>query len=333
MPYKIGSFNVRNLSWGLKKSRDLDFIAEIIKEFDVIALQEVLSEGKILEGPTLNNPSGQAAAYDHSLRSRLGDNWDMCWLDPKTESKWYPFIGEDKRGEGYAFLLRKDKFRCPVDAYGKKIRPRIYRQYKTDYSNGELRLIRDPGYGRFQLVDMPNAEIRLITTHIIYNKPKEDNLKKTVDHGADKMKRKEFEILARQVYTRISEDYNDSNCIVPYTIILGDYNLNLLSSGAGSPYVPNLVVLDSQNNILPIYEIAEKGVYRIRTVQSDLATINDKADNYASNYDHFTYNNHTEDIVQGTARRLNAVERIGNHKIYKETVSDHIPIMPEIDLR
>ena len=46
MSYKIGSFNVRNLSWGAVGSRNLDKIAEIIKRYDIIALQEVLSEGK-----------------------------------------------------------------------------------------------------------------------------------------------------------------------------------------------------------------------------------------------------------------------------------------------
>ena len=105
MSYKIGSFNVRNLSWGAAGSRDLDIISSIIKEFDIIALQEVLSEGKILEGPKLNDTYGQAKAYEYSLKSRLGDNWDMCWLNPKTSSKWYPFLGDDSRGEGYAFLF------------------------------------------------------------------------------------------------------------------------------------------------------------------------------------------------------------------------------------
>lgn len=334
MPYKIGSFNVRNLSWGSGASRDLDLIADLIKEFDIIALQEVLSEGKILEGPTLSDASGQAEAYEYSLRSRLGDNWDMCWLDPRTSSKWYPYIGNDARGEGYAFLWRKDKFQCPVNEYGKEIRPRIFRQYKTDYSQGELRLIRDPGYGRFQLVDMPNAEIRLITAHIVYKKPGEEDISKAVDYGAAVMRQKEFNVLARSIYTRISEDHSDINCNVPYAIILGDYNLNLMKSGAGGPFVPNMVVLDAMGNILPTHEIREKGYYRIYTDQKDLSTINRDGDNYSSNYDHFTYDDHARDgIVTGTPHRLNAVERAGDHKTYKETVSDHIPIMLEIDLK
>ena len=334
MSYKIGSFNVRNLSFGAGAKRDLDMMADIIREFDIIALQEVLSEGKILQGPALNSPIGQAAAYEYSLKSRLGDSWDMCWLDPKTDSKWYPYLGDDSRGEGYAFLWRTDKFRCPVNAYGKEIRPRIYRQYRTDFSRGEMKLIRDPGYGRFQLVDMPNAEIRLITTHLVYKKPSEDNLSKVVEHGAFVMRQREFDVLARNIYTSISEDHNDINCIVPYTIILGDYNLNLMESGAGSPFVPAVMIVDSQKNIMGTSgEYTNNGFYFIHTRQSDLSTVNKDADNYASNYDHFTYDDRTRrSVVQGEPRRLNAVERAGGFKTYKDRISDHIPIMLEIDL-
>ena len=87
MSYKIGSFNVRNLSLGAGRKRDLARIAKIIKQFDIVALQEVLSNGKILEGVSSKNPSVAAKAYEYSLRRYLGDNWDMCWLDPQTASK------------------------------------------------------------------------------------------------------------------------------------------------------------------------------------------------------------------------------------------------------
>lgn len=328
MGYKIGSFNVRNLSWGAGARRDLDMIADIIREYDIIALQEVLSEGKILEGPSLKDPAGQAVAYEYSLRSRLGENWDMCWLNPETDSKWYPYIGKDSRGEGYAFLWRTDKFECPRNEHKKEIRPRVFRRYKVPEDG--LRLIRDPGYGRFQVVNT-NTEIRLITTHIVYGKPDEDNLTKAVKYGTYEMREREFEIMAQNIYTRICEDVNDINFNVPYTIILGDYNLNLVESGAGSPYVPPLVVLDGQHNILP-NESEGKGHFRIYTVQKDLSTINNDGTDYSSNYDHFTYDDHVgNSIVPGTAHRLNAVEKAGGHKAYKESISDHIPIMLEID--
>ncbi len=333
MSYKIGTFNVRNLSFGEGAKRDLDKIADIIKKFDIIALQEVLSEGKILQGVNLYDTSGQAKAYEYSLKSRLGDNWDMCWLDPQTDSKWYPYLGNDTRGEGYAFLWNKDRFCCPKDENGKEIRPRIIHQYRVDGTKGEMRLIRDPGYGRFSLVSLPNVEIRLITTHIVYNKPDDSKLSKIVDYGAAKMRQNEFNVLARTIYTSVSENHNDINCVVPYTIILGDYNLNLPESSATSPYVPSVLVVDQQKNVVSTKgEYLENGYYYIHTKQADLSTINRDADKYSSNYDHFSYDEQVKRKASiGTPHRLNVVEEMGDFKLYKEKVSDHIPVMLEID--
>lgn len=334
MSYKIGSFNVRNLSYGAAASRDLDLIAEIIKEFDIVALQEVLSEGKILQGPSIKDVAGQAKAYEYSLKSRLGDNWDMCWLDPQTDSKWYPYLG-DSRGEGYAFLWRKNKFQCPKNARGEEVRPRVFRQYRTDKKQGELKLMRDPAYGRFQLVNMPNAEIRLISTHIMFEKPKEMNLPIAIEAGSIVMRRNEFNVLARSIYTSICDDRNDINCVVPYTIMLGDYNLNLLESGVGNPIVPDVVVIDSQKNIVGASERATVGSeYVMHTKQALPTTISRNGEGYASNYDHFTYEQRrAEHVVRGNPYRVDVVDRAGGFGDYKKRVSDHIPIMLEIDLR
>lgn len=67
MSFKIGSFNVKNLS--LATGRDLNRIARIILDngFDIVAMQEVLSEGKILTGINSKSVSGQVMAYDYSL--------------------------------------------------------------------------------------------------------------------------------------------------------------------------------------------------------------------------------------------------------------------------
>ena len=333
MSYKIGSFNVRNLSLGAGRKRDLARIAKIIKQFDIVALQEVLSNGKILEGVSSKNPSVAAKAYEYSLRRYLGDNWDMCWLDPQTASKWYPYIGNDSRGEGYAFLWRKDKFQCPVNDKGKEIRPRIIHQYRVNSSKGELRLIRDPGYGRFQLVNMPNLEIRLITVHLVYTKPSPENLLKDIAHGAATLRKNEFKVLARNIYTSISDDRRDVKPIVPYTIILGDYNLNLSESGAGYPHVRKVLYIDSDKNIInPVIDVQSDKKYVLHTKQSMLSTVNRDADGYASNFDHFTYDQRAKNIVSSPPMRLDVIED-GDFKKYKEEVSDHIPIMLEIDFK
>ena len=81
MSFKIGSFNVRNLSDNSSKARDLDKIANMIRNFDIIVLQEALSGFQTFEA---------------SLGGRLGNRWDMAWVDAKSESN-------DSRGEGYLF--------------------------------------------------------------------------------------------------------------------------------------------------------------------------------------------------------------------------------------
>lgn len=322
MIYKVGSFNVHNLSYFSNRDK-LDAIANIINQFDIIALQEVLSGGKMLP----------------NLKFRLGDNWECSqnnWLDPQTDSKWYPYLGDDKRGEGYVFIWRKDKFTLPINEKGKAFEPRIYRQYKVNRSSGEMRLIRDPAYGRFQFIDMPTAELRLIDTHIVYKKPSQDNLAKDVDFGSYTMRQNEFRVLAREIYTRINDNRNFYNNAVPYTIILGDYNLNLAESGAGSPIVPSALVFDEQQNELKTsQELGADGIYHIRTEQTDLSTVNHDGNQYSSNYDHFSYDETVKSaVVQGSPHRLKSVvEEAGGFKEYKEKVSDHIPVMVEISFK
>lgn len=79
---RIGSFNVRNLADG--EGRDLDRIAKMINYYhlDIVALQEVLAEGKVIGGIDLKEPSGQAKAYDRSLKRRLSGPWDSQWAQP-----------------------------------------------------------------------------------------------------------------------------------------------------------------------------------------------------------------------------------------------------------
>ena len=99
MGYKIGSFNLRNLglsAMGNGNSRSLRTIARIIRDqgFDVVALQEVLSQGKAF------------MSEDYAKKSilmELGPDWDFSWADAGSEN--------DPRHEGFAFVWRKSKLR------------------------------------------------------------------------------------------------------------------------------------------------------------------------------------------------------------------------------
>ena len=79
--YKIGSFNLKNLgatALGNGSERDLSRIAEIIRneQFDVVALQEVLSEGKAFT----------SSGVKRSILMELGHNWDFKWADTELDS-------------------------------------------------------------------------------------------------------------------------------------------------------------------------------------------------------------------------------------------------------
>lgn len=332
MGYRIGSFNVKNLSFGGK--RDLDRIAHIIldNKLDIVAMQEVLSEGKILTGINGKSSVGAAKAYEYSLKRRLGENWGICWQYPQTSAKNYPFLGGDSRGEGYAFLWNTDKFSLPKDENGNDVYPRIWRNYKTNVEEGMIRLIRDPCVGRFIVKGRP-SEIRLITTHIVYGKPKDDNLSVDLEFGAVKMRQNEFKILAGQIYPRVSQYAKDVNCVAPYTIILGDYNMNLKESGIVTANVPSIACFDDRGRML---DENESGTFVIKTVQKDLSTLKRDSDALANNYDHFSYDISLEEKnIIGNATTINAIEQgdsSGSFDKYREDVSDHLPVVIEVNV-
>ena len=333
MSYKIMSFNVQNLS-ATASSDKLDIIAKIVQKYevDIVALQEVLDEGKVLTGINLKSVSGAAKAYEHSLKRRLGNDWAMCWRDPHTRAKDYVYLGIDKRGEGYAFLWNTSRVDLLVED-GRQVFPRIYRNYKVNTSNDLIRLIRDPCYGQFKINNRP-VEIRLLTTHIVYGKPSAENISADLDYGAVTMRRNEFQILAGQIYPRISKFHKQTSCTSAYTIILGDYNLNLPSSGVGKALLPEIMCFDEKGNNVAFS--FDNNSYMINNVQSRLSTINANGDSLASNYDHFSYNNKVASRID-----LNGIKVVSPYDIFmddnsikefKEKVSDHLPIILCIDI-
>lgn len=115
MSYRIGSFNLHNLgktALGAKNPRDLKAIAKIIREekYDVVALQEILSEGAAFVSPDY---AKRCILYE------LGgeDQWGFEYLDSTTNSSLIsaqPFESEqryDPRGECYAFIWNKKTLR------------------------------------------------------------------------------------------------------------------------------------------------------------------------------------------------------------------------------
>ena len=339
MSIRIASFNVKNLSFG-GKGRDLNRIARIIKEndFDIVALQEVLSEGKILTGAKVSDLRGQAKAYDISLKSRLGAHWASTWRDPESKAISSPYLGNDDRGEGYAFLWNTNKVNLPKKQDGTIISPYIEHNYKLR-ENGMIRLIRDPCVGRFKINGRP-VEIRLINTHIVYGKPKEGNLDIDLDHGAVTMRKNEFKLLAGQIYNRVNSNHRDTP-YVAYTIILGDYNLNLRESEIQKAIVPSAMCFDQRGFEIPFQGVLSPGGdhFLIHTVQAEKSTLKKDEPGFANNFDHFSMDDHT--LTQtGIPHTIDAVRQTSSatesdeqemFDQYRNEVSDHIPIVIEID--
>mgnify|MGYP004647292787 CR=1 FL=1 len=343
MGIRIASFNMHNIS--PKADRDLDRIAAIIlgkrnhlsngiednKPFDIVAMQEVLSEGRAITGHMVKNVIAHRTALEKSLIWRLGKNWDAFWMSPRTHAK--DENEYDKRGEGYLFLWNTQKFELLKDKDGNIIEPTIFQHYKT--APGMPRLIRDPLYGRFK-IKHTKSELRLITTHIISGKPANPLIP---DVGTLILRRNEFNILAGSIYKRISDYRKDINTTVPCTVILGDYNLNLASSDANNykfDFPGEVACFDSKGYRVPINSPNSTCIY---TIQSEKTSLGDG--HYANNFDHFSFDDDTRKIVV----RCNQLDAVHSHEKpedqteeqkfarFKKEVSDHVPIILDIDLR
>ena len=331
-------------------SKNLSMIAAIIlqEKFDIVAMQEVMNKGVM-----------------SLLQMQLGfQNWEFAWEQPPARGR---DVVDGMGGEGYAFLWNNNRIRPVETGYTTGIRefiPRIFSQYSVDdsFRKRNIKLERDPYYGRFTPQGLPGGgffEFRIINTHIRYSKYKDKDI------GSVPIRKNEFQILAECIYPKIC-DRRYGNNMPAYTILLGDYNLNLLDSGAGSPYVSPLV----------FYTDAGR-TRRITTVQTGLSTLKQKQEGtlnelmngteeanaasknngiegtdvtlagsiikkelekwkvYSNNYDHFTYDEDKFDGIGLTIERVDAVRKYykGDVEAYRREVSDHVPVVIDIDLK
>ena len=331
MSYKIGSLNMKNLGLTALQNdngRDLKKIAEIIRgeKFDVVALQEVLSEGK-----AFNHPD----SAKKSILMELGSDWGFEWADAKS-----PF---DNRGEGYAFVWNKRRLRLATTELEnhtfRTFYPRMYRLNKRE-------MFRRPYYARFTpegTLGGTYFEIRLICVHTLYGN----------DTAEDRMKRQhELDVLMKDIYPQISDKVYKGN--MPHcTILLGDYNVELsrpwkdkmrkeqnveLISQGKSPRPSPAYLIADKNDIV---EVAKWGNRQIKTVQDEFTTLKAKSSyengvrGYSHDYDHFSYEVSQFEGITMKAKRVDAVRKYCNDDFeqYLKTVSDHIPIMMELELK
>ena len=339
MSFRIGSFNLKNLGIAAMSNnnvRDLRTIAYIIRKekFDIVALQEVLSEGIAFKI--------SKEYMKKSILMELGgnDSWGFEWAHAGG-------VG-DTRNEGYAFLWNKKTFDLSktevITSYGK--RTRIFYPRMLDLNRSEM--MRQPYYGRFT-AKQAKIEFRLICVHTYFGN----------DDSNDRKKRQsELDVLLENIYPQIADrcygEYGDGKN-KSYTILLGDYNAELLVTetlpwlkSPGRGVKPAIMNTDLNGNV-------ESRKYKgriIKTVQYEPTTLKKKMVNngmedfagngFACSYDHFSYE---EDKFNGTQIHVKRITKAVTHHCklddskyqsnfekYYKTISDHIPIVMEINL-
>lgn len=314
MSYKLGSFNMYKFQAYRsddKIKKDLDNIANIISQerFDIVAMQEVFDEKPM-----------------RMILARLGVNWEGAWAKPNSRSS--------QAAEGYAFIwnINRIELAKSITPSGVRIyQPRIYNQYKIDQNNGQLPLVRNPFYGRFK-PKYENFEIRIINTHIMYSHGENNEFEDDNGQLSDiAMRRNEYEILIKNILAK-ENTWRYGNNLAAYTVLMGDYNLNLKRDWTSGPYLEEVVEINDG-----------RYTYRIRTVQDQLTTIKNRSKlnpdepirGYANNYDHFSYD---EDRFKDLHPKVSCIDTVKKYccddfERHKKEISDHIPISMEINLK
>lgn len=314
MGYKLGSFNMYKFQAyraddEIKK--DLDNIAYIISNegFDIVAMQEIFDERPM-----------------NMILARLGGRWKGAWAKPNSRSA--------QAAEGYAFIWNSDRIELAksMTATGpREYQPRIYQQYRVDIKQGQKELVRDPFYGRFK-PKHENFEIRIINTHIMFSGSGNDEREDDLPHLGDiAMRRNEYEILIKNILAK-ENTWRYGNNLPAYTVLMGDYNLNLKREWTSGPYLDEIVEINDGNY-----------TYKIRTVQDQLTTVKNRSRlkpdepvrGYANNYDHFSYDEERFEDLHPKAKRIDTVRKYcdDDFERHKKEISDHVPISLEIDLR
>lgn len=378
LSYKIGSFNIQKFGRVSAEKKDVDSIAGIIRDnaFDIVAIQEITNKEalkKLLEaisyqfaeeceGDFLKRGNREISVTRKTIRTNESfgyrtKHWEGRWAKPKSD-----YGGSEE--EGYAFIWNRDRIQLVTNSKGEIFEPRIADYGKLSDYNGVSKLVRPPFLGRFMPVNS-RYEIRLINTHIMYAAPSkrleddaaEDDCEANTTQSDYEARRNEFDILVRNVYVKfqkmiIDPSGCDNNAVyrVPYTFLLGDYNLNLSNSKKCS-------------------SSARLGEYResIKTSQFHIITVNDKKtsvkrgprdqekrqmykldpiveNHLANSFDHFTYDDqrlYDHEIASPEVGTIMAFEQFKDaetnemtkYEIYRDKISDHLPIYLIFDVR
>lgn len=326
MNYRIGSFNLKNFGayadfdTANSQRRDFDKIAQIIHEedLDIVAFQEILGEGK-----------GLKRLLEQYVQSPWRP-WDFCWASPR-ESSDPTKCGKDLRGEGYAYIWNKRKFKKSASQSiladeNERFEPRILNSLSNDVNTDCSIFARTPYYLRLEPCYGGFFELRFLNVHIYYGSALLSDVQK---------RKVEYDLLVQEIYPRIAQQ-RYGNFRPAYTIALGDYNLNMRLFSPGR-----------RDCLTEAYSQAN---YQVRTIQEQLSTLRkttgpqtgprrsapliNKNEQLANNYDHFSYSPELSPFEVVSCRTIDAVSKYcgGDYSYYYNHISDHLPVLLEIEI-
>lgn len=312
MGYTIGSFNLCDFNLNKKMEKT----AEVLRTFDVVALQELSIDEKHI--------------VDHLLKW-LGPSWRCKSLYSEKDAKAHRY------SEYYAYIWNNNKLHLVAE-------PRIF----DDYGVGN-ELVRPPMVARFSPVGLIGGsffELRLINTHIAFKRPFYVSMTDTP------YRREEFRILMEEVYPRVSDKRFGFN-MPAYTIMMGDYNLCIVGDPKiindktqrglnHCDYVSETgrVVTTVQSMPTSLKKSKNSDVQNLdKDNAEERAAVEESKgedDLYSQDYDHFSYD---KDRFRGIG--LSSPERVdvlndlydNNLELYTKDISDHVPIKIVLDLK
>lgn len=152
----------------------------------------------------------------------------------------------------------------------------------------------------------------------------------------------EFNVLIKQVLPRIC-DHNELpilNEMMPaYTFLLGDYNLRLDKGERAEIRIESITptIYTKRKRYFKTVQEEKTSLKTVKTIDKN----SDLCDCYRSNYDHFTYE---FDLIRKLKLHEERIEALGRYfgkeksvqemlRLYREKVSDHVPIKMTVDLK
>ena len=297
--------------------------------------------------------------------------WEGRWVKPNSQwvssrgEEGFAFIWNTKRIQ----LAQRRRYREKNSkqrgyARSNDIEPYIERKKNSMF-------VRPPFYGRFETTGLCKAEIRIINMHVVFSSVDEKRLLggKTRTELTDEeymnlppriklalelvekgeKKRRDAEIYNMIKYVLDPNDNYPGARRNAYTILLGDYNLRIIppekAITSGMSFSDEVYLEKGSNGPAKYVSIQKrKSTLKSPPTKGDLEEYKNLIgeDRFYSSYDHFTYNKKIEYAISDKCGETGdeAEYRIldffndpnNDHQKYLNEVSDHLPVMVQLNL-